>query len=123
VNLIYLSHFFPETELQGILADTVLKVKPNISVPGLAAADREFQAQLAIAENSRFELESLINATMNKEAVFSSVGHLALRKFFDADKVNQSINLFNFRDWLLLSLGVAVAGHHDSLYDISEDSH
>jgi hypothetical protein len=105
------------------LADTVLKVKPDISAPSLAAAvNLGFQAQLAVAENSRFELESLINAAMNKlrGSVFVSWSS-GIKKIFliHTRSVFQSLQLSR----LALTHFRSDGRGPDSLCDISEDSH
>jgi hypothetical protein len=104
VNLVYLSHFFDQSELQKITANTVFQTPPNISVPALDTNSQEFQAELAISQQSRFELNGLLNATRSQKSVFQSLGHLAMQKVWESNMRDESFNFLSARDWLLLIL-------------------
>jgi hypothetical protein len=103
VNLVYLSHFFDQSELQKITANTVFQTPPNISVPALDTNSQEFQAELAISQQSRFELNGLLNATRSQKSVFQSLGHLAMQKVWESNMRDDSFNFLSARDWLLLN--------------------
>jgi hypothetical protein len=104
INLLYLSHFFDKSELQKITASTVFQTPPNITVPALDTNTQEFQAELAISQQSRFELNGLLNATRSQQSVFQSLGHFALQKVWESNMRDQSFDFLSARDWLLLIL-------------------
>jgi hypothetical protein len=109
VNLLYLSHFFPEEDLRHILSDSIFRSPPNISLPPLTINSMEYQAQLAVAEQARFEINEVINATKTDNSMFSSLSHLVLQKMLDYNEQDQSFNFFNFKDWILLILCLTTA--------------
>ena len=104
INLMYLSHFFPMSDIRSIFADTVFQFPPNISVPPLPINSVMYHHQLAISQQAKFDLETIINATKSQKDVFSSIGHVAFQHVIDLNQQTRAFNLFSFRDWLLLLL-------------------
>ena len=74
-NIPYLSEFVKDDIINLFKPDTLLNDSLSVELPALAIASKEYEANLAVEEHSKFELISIINRTKDDEEVFSELSH------------------------------------------------
>jgi hypothetical protein len=107
-NYPYLSEWFSDNQLQGILGDTFVNKTHNISLPALQIQAAKLSALFAADTKAKFALSDLINATKQDQSIFTSLSHYILQKLVDDRNDDSSFKLFSFKDWSILFMYVIV---------------
>ena len=108
-NYFYLGEYFRQEQLASIAGDSTFKSAPNISLPQLPIQTPQFKKLLAIMQKTKFSLSEAINATKADESIFTSLSHYVLEQLWQQQQTDTTFNMFNYRDWALLILSLAVA--------------
>jgi hypothetical protein len=101
-NYPYLSEWFSDDQLQGILGDTYVNKTHNISLPALQIQAAKLNTLFAADTKAKFALSDLINATKQDQSIFTSLSHYILQKLIDDQNDDSSFKLFSFKDWSIL---------------------
>jgi hypothetical protein len=101
-NYPYLSEWFSNDQLEGILGDTFVNKTHNISLPALQIQAAKLNTLFAADTKAKFALSDLINATKQDQSIFTSLSHYILQKLIDDQNDDSSFKLFSFKDWSIL---------------------
>jgi len=107
LNIPYLSEFVRDDIINLFKPDTLLNDSLSVELPALAIASKEYEANLAVEEHSKFELISIINRTKDDEEVFSELSHYLYKVLLKSHTHSREWSPLNLHDWLL---AVATAG-------------
>jgi len=119
LNLPFISEFTDPDTMKVLERVNYLNKSIPVSFPQLLIASKEYDAKLAIEEESRFHLEEIINQTKNDEKSFNSLSNFIYNEVLKAQTENRDFNVFNMFDWAivfailfgLLGLALAVRLH------------
>jgi hypothetical protein len=78
-NYPYLSEWFSNDQLEGILGDTFVNKTHNISLPALQIQAAKLNTLFAADTKAKFALSDLINATKQDQSIFTSLSHYILK--------------------------------------------
>jgi hypothetical protein len=101
-NYPYLSEWFSNDQLEGILGDTFVNKTHNISLPALQIQAAKLNTLFAADTKAKFALSDLIKATKQDRSIFTSLSHYILQKLIDDQNDDSSFKLFSFKDWSIL---------------------
>ena len=107
LNIPYLSEFVRDDIINLFKPDTLLNDSLSVDLPALAIASKEYEANLAVEEHSKFELISIINRTKDDEEVFSELSHYLYKVLLKSHTHTREWSPLNLYDWLL---AIAAAG-------------
>jgi hypothetical protein len=108
-NYFYLEEYFWQEQLASIEGDSTFKSAPNISLPKLPVQTPQFIELLAVMQKTKFSSSEAINATKADESIFTSLNHYVFEQLWQQQQTNTTFNIFNYRDWALLIVLIAVA--------------
>jgi len=75
-NLPFLTEFLSDNNELKLINDlTYLNRSIKASLPELTIASKDYKARLAIEEASKFDLQQVINNTLEDEKIFENLGH------------------------------------------------
>jgi hypothetical protein len=107
-NYPYLSEWFSDDQLEGILGDTYVNKTHNVSLPALQIQAAKLGALFAADTKAKFALSDLVNATKQDQSIFTSLSHYILQKLIDDQNDDSSFKLFSFKDWSILIMYAVV---------------
>lgn len=108
----YLRQFLAE-DLKEISPSVLYKEYPNISIPELKVNELRYDQLLAIADQAKYDLLTVVNSTKNDQMAYHSVGDLAMEqiiteRIFGIDTNSNSwTSIFIICTTVILSVSVA----------------
>jgi len=106
INLPYLSEFVEEQVLETLGESTYLNQSIPADLPKLAIASKEYKAKLGLEEDSIFDLQSVINQTLEDETTFESLSHYLYNVLWTAHTEDSTFDVLNWLHWLIVLASV-----------------
>jgi len=103
LNLPYLSEFI-EPDIMTILKRiNFLNQSIPVELPQLLIASKQYEAKLGIEQESKFDLQAIINQTLNDEITFDNLGHYLYNEVIKGHTHNRDFDILNGFDWAIIA--------------------
>jgi len=107
LNLPYLSEFVHSDVLNVLQQIDFLNDTIPIELPPLSIASKKYQANLGIEEHSKFDLEQIVNHTMEDQLAFDDLSHYVYSVLLGSHSHNKEFDYLNVLDWFLVLATIA----------------
>jgi len=102
INLPFLSGFVDTDTLKFLRDYTLLNKSIPALLPQLAVASKSYDAKLALEKQSRFDMDTLINTTLQDSTMYKDLGHYLFNNLLLSHSHDESFDIFNVFHWVYL---------------------
>ena len=109
LNLIFLSHFFDEDLIRLANSDTLFNRSIDAELPQLPIVSSEYQKELRIQEDRKFDMEVAVNHSRENKELYHSLSHYIYTKLLSAHTDTSNFDPLDWLTWIaMLALLLAV---------------
>jgi len=107
VNFALLQHFFKESELTGLYANTLLP-DPMRIFPSLKVFEANFSHALEQDKRVKFDLSRLANLIMHDQTAFASLAHSMANGWqdYNSRSFELDFSLFSWKSWVIIVISI-----------------
>jgi len=109
LNLAFLSHFFDEDLIRFAKSDTLFNKSIDAELPQLPIVSSEYQEELRIQEDRKFDMEVAVNHSKENRDLYHSLSHYIYSKLLLAHTDTSNFDPMDWLTWIaMLALLLAV---------------